>query len=294
MLRPIVFAAAGECGRWIARAGWLRLGLQTGLLVGLLVGTARAAEVPACPERLRIAFPDSSAEPFMRGQGEDFVRPPGLLVDWVRQALRELGCLERAEMLRLPVRRLRAQIEAGQVDAVAGAGEGGPIAALFTLPPVEGWRREVDYSVGHVEYAFYARRGSGLRWDGQALAGLPGDARVGVTSGTRPEALARERGWPVEAAPTHESALLKLVAGRTALLLVHGYFVDERLRRDPVLARQIERLGPAVERRRLYVGVAPALAQAHPVLVRRLWRAVCRASAADAARVDGACRLPPS
>ena len=226
----------------------------------------------------------------MRGQGEDFLHPPGLLVDWMRNALREQGCLERAEMLRLPVRRLRAMIEGGQIDLVAGVGEGGPIAALLILPPREGRRGEFDYSLGAVEYFLYARRGSGVAWDGQALTGLPAEARVGVTASTRTEMLARERGWLADPAPSHESALLKIAAGRTPVLLMHSYFVDDRLRRDPQLARQIERLSPAVERRHLFVGAAPALAQSHRAFTQRLWRALCRESAA--AKADGACRLP--
>lgn len=285
MQRRIVFAP----GRVGVRCRWLA---ALGLWAAALGVQAQAASgAAACPERLRIAFPDGSAEPFMRGQGEDFMHPPGLLVDWMRAALREQGCLERAEMLRLPVRRLRAMIEAGQIDIVAGAGEGGPIAALLALPPRTGRRGEFDHSLGVVAYALYARRGSGIRWDGQALSGLAADARVGVTAGTRAEALARERGWPVEAAPTHESALLKMSAGRTPLLLTHSYFVDDHLRRDAVLARQIERLAPAVEQRRLFAGAAPALADGHPAFMQRLWRALCRESAT--ARAEGACRLPP-
>lgn len=269
----------------------LRAGLLA--LAGCLAvpASAQTLSLPACPERLRIAFPEGSAEPFMRGQGEDFSHPPGLLVDWVRQALRELGCLERAEMLRLPVRRLRAMIESGQIDMVAGVGDGGPIAALLTLPPPEGRRGEFDYSLGLVEYVLYARRSSGVAWDGQTLSGLGPALRVGVTAGARTEALAQERGWPADPAPSHESALLKLAAGRTPVLLVHGYFAEDRLRQDPRLARQVERLAPPVERRHLYVGLAPALVQANKPFALRFWRAVCRASAAS--RADGACRLPP-
>jgi len=250
-----------------------------------------AAQADACPERLRIAFPEGPAEPFMRGQGEDFLQPPGLLVDWMRQALRGQGCLEKAEMLRLPVRRLRAMIEGGQIDLVAGVGEGGPIAALLALPPREGRRGEFDHSLGMVEYVLYARRGSGIAWDGQAISGLTEQARVGVTASTRTEMLARERGWLADPAPSHESALLKVAAGRTPVLLMHSYFVDDRLRRDPQLARQIERLSPAVERRHLFVGAAPVFAHSHKSFTRRLWRALCRQSAA--AKADGACRLPP-
>jgi hypothetical protein len=250
-----------------------------------------AAQADVCPERLRIAFPEGSAEPFMRGQGEDFQHPPGLLVDWMRNALREQGCLEKAEMLRLPVRRLRAMIEGGQIDMVAGVGEGGPVAALLALPPREGRRGEFDFSLGAVEYVLYARRGSGIAWDGQTISGLPADARVGVTASTRTEMLARERGWPADPAPSHESALLKLAAGRTPVLLMHSYFVDDRLRRDPQLSKQIERLLPAVERRHLFIGVAPALVQSNKGFTLRLWRALCKESAAS--KADGACKLPP-
>ncbi|RTL44435.1 MAG: hypothetical protein EKK53_07435 [Burkholderiales bacterium] len=275
-----------------ARAvGWLRCGLWGLGLSAALATQAQPVSPMACPERLRIAFPEASAEPFMRGQGEDFSRPPGLLVDWVRQALRELGCLERAEMLRLPVRRLRAMIESGQIDMVAGVGDGGPIAALLALPPREGRRGEFDYSLGIVEYLLYARRSSGVAWDGQTLSGLGPELRVGVTAGTRSEALAGERGWPAEPAPSHESAWLKLILGRTPVLLVHGYFAEDRLRQDPRLGRQVERLLPAVERRHLYVGIAPALLRSSRAFAQRFWRAVCQASAD--AKADGACKLPP-
>jgi len=249
------------------------------------------AHAQACPERLRIAFPDAAAEPFLRGQGDDFDKPPGLLVEWVRASLGRLGCLERAELLRLPARRVRAMVESGQLDLVAGVGEGGPIAALLTLPPHIGPRHDFDQSLGHVEYAFYARRGSSTAWDGNQLSGLPPEARLGVTAGSRAEVLARERGWPLDPAPSHESALQKMLAGRTPLLLVHSYYLDERLRQDPALARQIVKLSPVVERRRLHVGALPAFARAENGFVTRLWRELCRQSAA--AKADGACRLSP-
>lgn len=251
-----------------------------------------AAQGQTCPGRLRIAFPDTPAEPFLRGHGDEFEPVPGLLVDWVLAAVRHLGCLERAELLRLPARRVRSMIESGQLDLVAGVGEGGPLAALLTLPPPAGARREFDFSLGHVDYALYSRRGLvGARSSGQDGPVLPPQARVGVTAGSRAEMLAQERGWPAELAPSHESALQKLLAGRTPLLLVHSYYLDERLRHDAALARQIERFGPVVERRRLHVGALPAFAVGEKAFVVRLWRELCRQSAA--ARADGACRMPP-
>lgn len=250
-----------------------------------------AAQAESCPARLRIAFPDAPAEPFVRGQGSDFARPPGLLVDWVRAALREIGCLDVAELQRLPSRRVRAMVESQQLDLVAGVGEGGPMAVLLTLPPAAGTRREFDLSLGHIDYALYARRGLVAPSHGGESPVLPPQARVGVTAGSRAEALAQERGWPAELAPNHESALQKLLAGRTPLVLVHSYYIAARLRQDAALANQIERFGPVVERRRLHVGAVPAFARTEGGFMARLWRELCRQSAA--AKADGACRMPP-
>jgi len=251
---------------------------------------AAAAQSGACPARLRIAFPDAAAEPFIRGQGDEFASTPGLLVDWTRAALRELGCLERAELVRLPSRRVRAMVETGQLDLVAGVGESSPLATLLTLPTAAGGRRELDYSLGQIDYVLYARRGLLAPASATEQPVLPAQARVGVTAGSRAEAIALERGWPAEPAPSHESALQKLLASRTPLLLVHSYYIDGRLRQDATLAQQVERFGPVVERKRLHVGAVPAFARGENGFVNRLWRELCRQSAA--AKADGACRLP--
>jgi hypothetical protein len=82
-----------------------------------------------------------------------------------------------------------------------------------------------------------------------------------------------------------------MLAGRTPLLLIHSYYLDERLRQDADLARQIVKLSPVVERRRLHVGAFPAFARGENAFVTQFWRELCRQSAAS--KADGACRLPP-
>lgn len=261
-------------------------------MLALSLGSASAlAQAQDCPARLRVAFPDASAEPLVRGQGEAFARPPGLLVDWVRAAVRDLGCEGVLELVRLPARRVRLMLEIGQIDLVAGVSANGPLGELLALPPPAGRFGEFDYSLGEVELALYARRGTLTSWDGQRLPALGEGARLGVVSGGRPEVLARERGWPAEAAPSQETALLKLQAGRTALLLGQAYFLDERLRTDARLARQIVKLQPPVERLRLQVGAVPGFAHSHPAFMQRLWTGLCRQS--QMSHLDGACRLPP-
>lgn len=250
----------------------------------------RPSQAQDCPARLRVAFPDSSAEPFIRGQGEAFAAPPGLLVEWLRVALHEMGCLERAELVRLPARRVRVMVETGQVDLVAGVSASGPMGELLAMPPREGRNGEFDFSLGEVELSLYARRGTLARWDGRTLPALAEGARLGVMAGGRAEMLARERGWPAELAPSQETALLKLQAGRTSLLLGQSYFLDERVQADARMARQIVKLQPSVERLRLHVGVARSLLRDEPAFARRLWLHLCQQS--QASRIEGACRMP--
>jgi hypothetical protein len=259
------------------------------LIVALVLATAGPAHAAECPQRLRIVFPDSPADPFMRGQGETFAPTPGLLVDWTRAALAQLGCGTRAELLRLPQRRIRAMLDQGQIDFVAGVGEAGPVAALLVLPPRDP-RRSFDLSLGQIEYSLYALRTAAPRGNGQQLE-LAASDRVGVAQGTRGEALAAERGWPTDAAPSHESALQKLIAGRTRFLLDHSYFVDERLRSDPAAVAAIVKIDPPVDRRKLYVGAAAAVAAASPEFVDRFWVELCRQSRGKHSVAE--CRLSP-
>lgn len=263
-------------------------------LAACLLPAVSMAQASHCPARLRVAFGESPAEPFLRGQGADFAAQPGLLVTWTRGALKRLGCLDRAEFVRLPSRRVKALVESGDLDLVAGVARGGPVAALLALPPVTGARGEFDLSLGRVDYVLYARRGLLTNGDGNAsaLPVLPDGARIGAMAGGRAEALARERGWPVDPAPSHESSLQKLRAGRTPLLLTHSHLLDERLRSDKQLASEIERFGPVIETLRLQVGVLPALAQREPAFAEALWRELCRESAASGRQVPGACVMP--
>lgn len=262
-----------------------------GLLLACCPALALAqspARVSSYPDRLRIAFPKSVAEPYLLGHGEFFANPPGLLVDWVRTALRQMGCA--ADLVRLPARRTRALLEAGQLDLVAGVAEGGPLGSLLVLPPHEGARGEFDLGLGRVEYVLYARRDSPASWDGRQLL-LPEGARVGVSQGSRSERLAQERGWPVDPAPGSENGLQKLLAGRTSVMLSHNLFLRERLAREPGLAAQVVQLEPAIEARSLQVGASPEFARRQPEFIAQLWRALCRQS--QETRLDGACRLPP-
>lgn len=253
-------------------------------MMGLLTlsGLALGAEAN-CPQRLRIAFPDAPAEPLLKGAGERFETPPGLAVEWLRQSLTELGCLSQAELLRLPSSRIRLELQpqVDQLDLMAGVAEGTPNAAGLVLP--EG----ADLSVARIEFSLYATAEWQSRWDGRQLQ-LKADERVGVVRGTPSDFIARQLGWPVEPAPTPETALQKQLIGRSAVLLALAPLMDARLRELP--SGRLHKLSPPVEQRRIFVGASQLFYQRHPQFVQALWQRMCQKG--NALREPLACRLP--
>jgi ABC-type amino acid transport substrate-binding protein len=208
------------------------------------------------------------------GGGEAFADPPGILVTWLRQALKSLGCEKGVELVRLPRRRAIQALQGGQAELLAGVADVGPLAELVVIPPPPR-RPENDLSLGVIDYSLYARRQAAPAWDGQQLPLSPGQ-RIGVAQATHAEELVLAHGWPSEPAPNHESALQKLAAGRSDLMLAHSVFVDERLRNDRHLAETVVKLEPPVERRRLFVGAEPGFEVRERAFVQRLWVALCR------------------
>lgn len=242
-----------------------------------LAGAATVMAQPACPAaQLRIAFMDNAAAPFLLGSGERFAEPPGLLVDWLRAALRRLGCLERAQLLRMPTARLIRAIaeDGGQIDLYPGVAENAPFAAKLVLPPPAS-RPDGDLSVGEVRYSLYARRGEVPAWDGQTLVLGAGQA-VGVARGSVAENLARRRGWPLEPAPNTEAALRKLLVGRSRAMLVYEPYLDPRIERGEPPVAGLVKLQPPVERTRFHVGASRDFYAAHPAFVQQLWLELCR------------------
>lgn len=227
-----------------------------------------------CPARIRIAFADSPAEPLLNGEGASFADPPGVGVEWLRTALRRLGCLEHAELSRLPAARMRmeASAQAGQIDLVPGVPEGSPNAVPLVLP-TDVWGREQDVSMGVLEFSLFARAPEAASWDGRRLALQPGQT-VGATRGTATEFFAREQGWPLELAPSYESSYLKFMAGRSNYLFIYAPFMEGRPHEVQAGPRW-HRLDPPVLVRRFHIASSRDFYRREPEFVQRLWIEMC-------------------
>ena len=232
-----------------------------------LLGCA-VASAAACPTPLRIGFNDTATPPGLMGQGTQFEEPPGWEVDAVRDALKRLGC--KAELLRLPARRLSASLAQGGIDFALLYGVTPERLAVLRFPLDAQGRPDLAWAPVFGNLMLFGRPGTAADagWDGRRLAA---HWRVGVIAGSVQETLARERGWQVEPVAALDSEVAMLRAGRFDLLLTTREALAPEQRASLVeWSRPVARLA-------YFMPAASAFEKRHPAWTRSFWNEFCRA-----------------
>jgi ABC-type amino acid transport substrate-binding protein len=246
----------------------MRLRLLLPLCAFVLCGLAAQACAATCPQPLRVGFNHTASPPVLFGQGTAFADPPGWEVVAVREALKRLGCA--AELVRLPNRRLSASLAQGSIDIALLLGVTPERLRSLRFPLDAQGRPDLAWAPVFGHLALFGRSGEAAepRWDGRRL---PPGLRVGVLTGTVQEAVARDRGWPVESVSVSDSELAMLQARRFDLLLT----VREIL--PPEQRAGLVEWTPGVAKLPYFAPASPQFAERHPEWTRAFWREFCQA-----------------
>ncbi|WP_144006787.1 amino acid ABC transporter substrate-binding protein [Pelomonas sp. KK5] len=236
----------------------------------LLSDIALAADAPACPNPLRIGFHDSAIPPMLNGHGSSFEDPPGWQVEAVNDALQRLGC--KAELLRLPSRRLSTWLVQGRIEFALFLGATPQRMSGMRFPLDGRGRPDASWAPLLGTLALFGRRGStpDPAWNGSVL---PAGTRVGVVSGSLQETVARERGWSIVPISTYDLAFGMLDANRFDLLLSPAP-------RETLLPEQRAGLvewAPAAAQVPFFAPASPAIVRNRPAWVNDFWHGLCRA-----------------
>lgn len=245
---------------------------------GLLLCLGARAAAQRCPAQVRVSLPNFEIAPYVLGT-DKVESPPGLLVEWTRQALARSGCRPRIVIMRRPPNRQLAELAMGLLDVLPGfAFNDNPDDQLIF--PMKNGAANAALAVMTGSVSLYARADDmSVRWDGATLRStnpLVGSSTGGATT----EMLARAHGWRIESAPTPQADLRKLIAGR----------IDVILEPDVVLrtyvsgadARAVRRLLPPVSVTNRYAPVSKLFQQTYPEFTERFWLELCRQSRAGA------------
>lgn len=248
---------------------------------GILLSLGAAAQGPAgrCPAEVRVSLPNFAIAPYVLGT-DKVENPPGLLIEWTRNALQLAGCKPRIVIKRRPPNRQLAELELGLLDIVPGfAYSDNPNDQL--VYPMKGDLVDQDLAVMTDTVSLYVRTDDrSVQWDGTTLRStnpLVGSSTGGATS----ERIARAFGWTIENAPTPQVDLRKLIAGRIDVIIEPDVVLGPHLARADALA--VRKLSPPVEVTNRYAPVNKRFAAAYPEFTRRFWLELSRQARAGAA-----------
>lgn len=230
-----------------------------------------AATDAACPQReLAISFIDRHAPPFLVGTGSVFAaEDPGWLVTEVQAALQRLGC--KGRLVRLPVKRLQQELDAGRIDFGIGLGATPErlVSWRFPLDAQGRLDRRLAIGVSQVAWVVPADRRASLQADWQA-GRLQG--RLGAATASATAVLTQRRGLKVESV---------FDVAKTAQLLALGRF-DAIALPTVAYAQLLQDAGdrlavlePPISVQHYYAPASRAMAMRHPDWTQRFWAALC-------------------
>lgn len=236
------------------------------------MGTAMSAAQAQgpCPPRLRVAFVDIEAPPFVLGAGEAFASPPGELVTLAHRVLGSLDCPH--ELVRRPMRRVFLELAQGELEVAVGFAPSPERLqqARFPLTAAGQPDARLQLTESRSAYVALARRQAEL----EALLAEGGVATLslGAVRGSEHEFQARSVGAPVTEMSDITRGLSMLRTGRIDLLALPRLLVRQA---DLAAAPALVVLTPTSGVQQFYAPVSPALWAAHPRFTVRLWRALC-------------------
>lgn len=230
---------------------------------------ASAMAREACPEAVRVSLPNFEVAPFILGT-DNIEAKPGLLVEWVRNALARTGCPSTAvTIVRLPPNRQLAEMRLGRVDILPGFIYGDDLAKDMVYP-AQNLAMMVD------TISLYARAGDdSIKWDGKRLT-APG-LRVGSsTGGARTQSIGQQYHWTIELAATPQANLRKLIARRVDVIMEPDVVLSPYMATPE--GKQAKRLTPPVHASPRFAPVRKDFARRYPEYTRKFWLETCRES----------------
>jgi len=220
-----------------------------------------------------VAFTDVALAPYIMGEGSEFLNPPGLFVTWSRNALQKLRCQQAVSEVRLPYNRIVTSMASGDIDIrVTGAYREDVVA--FMVFPMAGDTTNRSLAVAEAATALYVRKQAPLlTWDGKALQFTGKFPTIGAVRGHYTEKLARSKNWNIDAAPTWESNIRKLLTGRVAAIVGPDSVVEALDGYE-----QLQRLDPPLAVDLYYAPVSRQFYDKYPAFTRQFWYEICHES----------------
>lgn len=218
---------------------------------------------------LQVAVSSALASPYVIEDPAPSNPPRGRAIELAQAALRRCGLQGR--FVRQPGERIVQNLALNRLDGALLLSYRDDRSRQMAFPLRQG-APDPSRRMTTLDYAFYVRKDSRLRWSGAWLGGMSG--AVGVNQGWSIGRELMARGLDIEESAGIEDNFAKLQAGRTDAYVLHRLAGDLYLRHHPDL--QIHRLSPPLSSKPYYWVFSLGYARQHPRQVDCLWRQMPR------------------
>ncbi|HEY6896022.1 MAG TPA: transporter substrate-binding domain-containing protein [Rhodocyclaceae bacterium] len=238
-------------------------------LAALAIGLATTA-APAAGNVLRVTYPETENPPRILGQRDTVpTDKPGISVELLRMVAAKTGLT--LNLARAPWKRCLSLLENGYIDATFHASYTEE-RAKYAVYPTRNGKLDVGRAIYLNRYALYVKRGSALRWDGQALSHV--DKPVGTLAGNAIADDLQKLGVKVEQAPGLSNNMDKLKAGQISAYAEIESIGDDFLAHHRGEFPEIEKLPLPMAEKQYFLVLSKAYYRKNPVLAEALFDAV--------------------
>lgn len=201
----------------------------------------------AWAQRIKLGYSDVENFPYQMGNGQALAAPPGVAVELIREASRDIGL--DVQFVRMPAVRLLVATQTGEIDGsfIFSFKEERLAQAVY---PMKDNKPDRTRRITTINYAFYKKAASPVQWDGKALTGLT--EPVGVNSSFSISDDLKKMGIVVDdSGKSTAQNLGKLRLGRIGAYATLEDSADAFLARQP--SADIVKLAPPITSRDYYL-----------------------------------------
>jgi len=178
-------------------------------LIAMLVTAFAITPVFGSGLKLKMTYGNVDFFPYEVGDGQEAADPPGMAVEVIRQAGKELGI--DIEFIREPSRRALASLSQGKVDG-AFVYSFKTKRIEFGQYPMKNGKVDGNRRIASVSYYLYKPKGASIDWDGKNFSNVT--KPIGFNRGFSIGKDIEEMGIPVSSTGSTGQNLKKLKAGR--------------------------------------------------------------------------------
>jgi len=241
------------------------LRLVLALLVGMSGLVASTALYPSpMPITIVLGYNINESPPYFMGEGTRIANPPGISLDIINRAAKQLGINIR--YARYPNNRVKSLLQDNSLDG----------AFIFSFKasrqkmgkyPMKNGKPDITRRMADLGYSLYTLKGSGVRWNGKTITGAI--KPVGASRGYSIVGDLKKMDQQVIEGNSAKHNFRKLILNRISATAEQDDTADPLIR--SMAYDTIEKLTPALKSKAYYLIFSHHFYRTHPTVAEKLW-----------------------